>query len=64
MEERRNVVISTWIPQPLAEAIRIKAFLERRSKSDLLRALLWREFGEEAKSHGFDIEPPGGERQQ
>lgn len=57
MEEKGNVVISAWIPQPLAEVIRLKTFLQRRSKSDLVRALLLREFSDEAASYGFDVEP-------
>jgi len=61
MEEEQNVVISAWIPQPLAEVIRLKAFLQRRSKSDLLRALLLREFNEEATSHQSEVEHPAGE---
>jgi len=64
MQEKRNVVISAWIPQPLAEAIRIKAFLQRRSRSDLVRALLLRELGEETTSHGSEVEPPARGRHE
>ena len=64
MQEKRNVVISAWIPQPLAEMIRVKAFLQRRSKSDLLRALLMREFTEEATSHAFNVAPAERDKDQ
>lgn len=54
MNRQRKVVISAWVPESIAEAIRTKAFLERRSKSDLVRALLLREFSQEATSGDFD----------
>jgi|GEM_PF-6852341 len=64
MQERQHVVISAWIPQSLAEAIRLKAFLQRRSKSDLVRTLLVREFSDETTSHEFDVAPPTKDRHQ
>lgn len=64
MQEKRNVVISAWIPRSLSEVIRSKAFLERRTKSDVLRALLLQEFGREPVTSDLNALSPNGPREE
>lgn|GEM_PF-6451681 len=57
MQDKPNIVISTWVPGQIADLIQSIATKERRSRSSVVRNLLLDKFAGQIKSRGVNGEP-------